>query len=233
MIQQSPSLVPVARPPAIPPLEPGDHLTRAEFERRYDAMPNLKKAELLEGVVFMASPVRWQQHARPHAIFLLWLGYYSARTPHTQVGDNGSVRLDNDNMPQPDVALLIDPARGGQSRLGADDYVEGAPELVVEVAASTASIDLNIKLRVYRRNNVKEYVVWRVQDGALDWFHLEDGEYRRLAAGADGIVRSVTFPGLWLDLAALARSDSAGVLATLDRGLADPGHAAFVAKLTA
>ena len=218
---------------SVPPLEPGDHLSRAEFERRYHAMPGLKKAELIEGVVYMASPVRWNEHARPHALVLLWLGTYSAATPFTQVGDNGSVRLDGDNMPQPDVALIIERSKGGQATLSEDGYVEGAPELVVEVAASTASIDLNVKQRVYRRNNVPEYVVWRVQDGAVDWFHLVNGEYHRLAAGDDGIIRSVVFPGLWLDLAALIRLDSGQVLNALARGLADPAHASFVAKLTA
>ena len=117
---------------------------------------------------------------------------------------------------------MIDPERGWLRR--------GAPELIVEVAAS---IDLNLKLRVYRRNNVHEYVVWRVQDGPVDWFHLENGEYRRPTLGDDGIIRSIAFPGLWLDVAALSRFDSAQVLATLERGLADPVHAAIVGKLTA
>ena len=108
----------------IPPLEPGDHLTRDEFERRYDAMPGLKKAELIEGVVYLSSPVRWDHHARPHIDVSTWLGVYAAHTPGVQVGDNGSVRLDGGNMPQPDVAMMIDPALGGQAVIGEDDYIE-------------------------------------------------------------------------------------------------------------
>ena len=118
-------------------------------------------------------------------------------------GDNATTRLDLDNELQPDAFLMIDPARGGQARISADDYVEGAPELVAEIASASASYDLHDKLKVYRRNGVKEYLVWRVQDHEVDWFTLVDGEFRRLAADGDGMVRSVTFPGLWLDVAAL------------------------------
>jgi Uma2 family endonuclease len=216
---------------ALPPLEPGDHLTRDEFERRFDAMPGLKKAELIEGVVYMASPVRLSRHGRPHIHVSTWLGTYEALTPGVIVGDNVSVRLDGDNMPQPDVAMIIEPARGGQAIVSDDDYIEGAPELVVEVAASTASIDLNTKLRVYRRSNVREYIVWRVLDRAIDWFILREGRYDRLPTDLDGICRSEALPGLWLDPAALVGSDLARMLDILRRGVATPEHAAFLARL--
>lgn len=214
-----------------PPLEPGDHLTREEFERRYAAMPEVKKAELIEGVVFMASAVRWKNHAGPHAKIITWLGVYEGSTPGTAVGDNGSVRLDLNNEPQPDATMIIDPKRGGQARISADDYIEGAPELVVEVAASSVSIDMNMKLRAYRRNNVREYVVWRVLDSAIDWFVLKQGRYDPLPLGSDGIYRSEVFPGLWLAAQAMLRADLASVLQTLQMGLATPEHGAFVARL--
>ena len=141
------------------PLENGDRLTRGEFERRYAARPDLKKAELIEGVVYMPSPVRASSHAEPHAVILWWLGTYSASTPGVQVADNATVRLDLDNEPQPDALVRIDEEAGGRSRISTDDYVEGAPELIVEIAASSAALDLHDKLRAYRRNGVQEYVV--------------------------------------------------------------------------
>ena len=128
-----------------PPLENGDRLTRAEFERRYEAMPRKSKAELIEGVVYMPSPVGLRRHGEPHGLVIGWLAYYKARTPGLILGDNSTVRMDLDNEPQPDVLLLIDPDRGGQARISADDYVEGAPELVAEIASSSASYDLNAK----------------------------------------------------------------------------------------
>src|SRR5438270_3136150 len=143
---------PRIREARIPPLEPGDHLTRDEFERRYEAMPHVKKAELIEGVVHIPSPVRWDYHAEPHAKLIAWLVNYESATPGVRTGDNGSVRLDLENEPQPDAILLIEQSAGGQSKLSSDHYLEGAPELVAEVSASTASIDLNEKFRVYRRN---------------------------------------------------------------------------------
>jgi Uma2 family endonuclease len=125
------------------PLESGDRLNRYEFERRYVAMPHVKKAELIEGIVYMASPLRFKGHGQPHFHLIVWLGNYKVSTPGVESGDNVTVRLDLDNEPQPDVVLLIEESRGGQARISDDDYIEGAPELVAEVAASSASNDLH------------------------------------------------------------------------------------------
>jgi hypothetical protein len=217
----------------LPPLEPGDHLTRDEFERRYEAMPYLKKAELIEGVVYMPSPTRFRHHGRPTRHLSAWLGAYEAATPGVEGGDNTTARLDLDNEPQPDALLLIDPACGGQAKISPDDYIESAPEWVGEVSASSVSIDLHTKLGVYRRNGVCEYLVWRVLDQAVDWFVLRAGQYERLISDEAGILRSEIFPGLWLDAAALVRRDLARVLAVLQQGIASPEHAAFVARLNA
>ena len=134
----------------VPSLEPGDRLTRDEFERRYQAMPELKKAELIEGVVYMPSPVRVRRHGRPHARIITWLGHYEAKTPGVEVADNTTARLDLDNEPQPDAMLYIAPECGGQVRIGPEDYIEAAPELVVEVASSSASYDRHTKLHDHR-----------------------------------------------------------------------------------
>ncbi len=221
-----------APPPTTPhPLESGDRLSRAEFERRYEAMPQLKKAELVEGVVYVGSPVRHQIHSRPNAIIVAWLATYAAHTPGTEPITNGTVRLDADNEVQPDAGLRIATECGGQTTISSDDYIEGAPELVVEITASTAAYDSHDKLRVYRRNGVQEYIVWRTLDNALDWYRLVDGEYRLVAADEAGIVRSEIFPGLWLDGHALLDGDLARVLATLQTGLQSAEHARFVEGL--
>ena len=216
---------------APPALEPGDHLSRDEFERRYDAMPWLKKAELIEGIVYMPPAVRLTYHAQPHGIILTWMGVYWGSTPGLFFGDNASVRLDEANMPQPDAVMIIKPDLGGQAIVSEDNYIEGGPELVVEISASTASFDLHTKLQVYRRHNVREYLVWRVLDRAIDWFVLREGEYVRLTVGDDGTCRSEVFPGLWLDPAALVKEDVNRVLEVLRQGIDSPEHAAFVARL--
>jgi Uma2 family endonuclease len=216
---------------AVPSLENGDRLTRAEFERRYDAMPQLKKAELIEGEVYMSSPVRHSQHSKPHLFITAWLGVYLAGTPGVEGGDNGSIRLDLDNEPQPDAYLLIDSRHGGQARIGENDYVEGAPELIVEISSSSVSYDLGKKLHVYRRNGVREYIVWRVQDRQIDWFALREGQYERMSQGAESLLRSEVFPGLWLDESALLNGDLATVLARAREGLISAEHAAFTARL--
>lgn len=218
-------------PEEIPSLKTGDHLSRDEFERRYNAMPEGIKAELIEGVVYMAPPaLPWDYHGSPHADLMGWLGGYRAGTPGVRVGDNSSIRLDLDNEPQPDAAMVIEPALGGQARFSDDGFLEGAPELIGEVSATTVSIDMNSKLQVYRRNAVREYLVWRVRERAIDWFSLKNGQFEPLLQSG-GIVRSQVFPGLWLDPAALINDDPATVLQRLEAGLASPEHAEFVASL--
>ncbi|WP_460193390.1 Uma2 family endonuclease [Thermosynechococcus sp. FA-CM-4201] len=214
---------------SLPPLENGDRLTRAEFERRYTAMPHLKKAELIEGIVYVASPVR-VSHSQPHAEIMAWLGFYKAVTPGVLVYDNPTVRLDGDNEPQPDAVLRLE--NGGNSRISEDGYIEGAPELVVEIAASSAAYDLHDKLRVYRRNGVQEYLVWCTYDRQIHWFSLEAEDYQPLTADAEGIIRSRQFPGLWLAPEALLAHDLGTVLRVLQQGIATPDHQAFVQILT-
>jgi len=217
----------------IPPLENGDRLTRREFERRYEAMPRVNKAELIEGVVRMPSPIHVAGHGRPHGQIMGWLVAYSAATPGVDLADNTTVRLDVDNEVQPDALLRLEPEAGGHSRISADDYVEGAPELIVEVASSSAAYDLHDKLHVYRRNGVQEYAVWQVLDERLDWFRLDEGRYVPVEPGPDGVIRSQVFPGLCLAVESLLDGDLAGVLAELQKGLAAPEHVAFVERLRA
>ncbi len=211
----------------IPPLENGDKLTRKEFERRYHAMPNLKKAELIEGVIYVASPLRIKSHGEPHAYIMAWLGVYKAATPGVGLADNAIVLIDADNEPQPDALLRIE--IGGQSRINQDDYLEGAPELIVEIAASSASYDLHEKLKIYRRNQVQEYLVWRVYDHQFDWFRLKEGQYILLEPNTDEIICSQVFPGLWLAKSALLAGDLVKVLSVLQQGLSTPEHRSFIA----
>lgn len=216
---------------AIPPLENGDRLSREEFERRYHAMPNLKKAELIGGEVYIPSPVRQRGHGRQHSHLNYWLTHYEGNTPGVEIGDNSTVRLGPDDEPQPDCLLFIQPEHGGRVQIGEDGYIEGAPDFVGEVAASSVSYDLGKKLQAYAAHDVREYVVWRVHDRTIDWFVNRGGRFERIAPQADGTLRSAAFPGLWLDPAAMIRGDVNAVLALVQQGLDSPEHAAFVAQL--
>lgn len=217
----------------LPPLENGDRLTSREFERRYNAMPELKKAELIEGIVHKASPLRFQPHAQPHGRLITWLGVYQAATPQVQMGIEPTLRLDRDNEPQPDGVLLINPESGGNSTLSEDGYLEGAPELLVEIAASSAAIDLGDKKRAYRRNSVQEYIVWQVFEQKIDWFSFNDGDYISLLPDSEGLICSQVFPGLWLDAPAMLQGNLQRVLLSLQSGINSPEHQAFVQQLIA
>lgn len=216
-------------PATPPPLRAGDRLTRDEFERRYHAMPSVKKAELIEGVVYMPPPVSNEFHGAPHAKLITWLGVYEANTPGVEVSDNATVRLDWDNEPQPDALLRILPKSGGQSRNEAT-YIADGPEWVGEVAASSVSYDLHDKKEAYRRNGVREYFVWRVEDAKIDWFVLRGGSYELLKPDDDGIYHSEVFPGLWLEADALVAGNMRRVLNVLSHGTSSAEHSQFVAS---
>ncbi len=219
------------------PLENGDRLTRIQFECRYTAMPKLKKAELIEGIVYIGSPVRLRSHGKPHAAIMALLSDYWIATPGVELSDNSTVRLDLDNEPQPDALLRIE--LGGRSLVTDDDYVEGAPELIVEIAASSAAYDLHDKKQAYRRNGVQEYIVWQVFENKLDWFSLQSSEHVPLKPDDNGIVRSLVFPGLWLAVPSLLAGEMvkakpcvrARAIALLQLGLNSPEHAQFIELL--
>jgi len=198
--------------------------------RRYEAMPHLHDAELIEGRVIVSSPIRAEHHGDPHFKVNGLLAMYDFATAGVTGSDNSTTELDPDNLPQPDLSLRIEAGLGGGTRM-VDGYIVGPPEFVFEVAGSSASIDLHDKLRVYRRNKVPEYVVWRTYDGEIDAFRLAGSVYAPEPLNADPVFRSRVLPGLWIDTAAMAAWDWPRALATLQAGLQSPEHAAFVQEL--
>lgn len=223
--------VKTASPKTIPPLQPGDRLSRDEFERRYFRLSHVKKAELIEGEVYMPSPVSFDYHGKQDGDMGWFLKHYSKFTRGTSFGNNTTIRLDMDNEPQPDHILFIHPTAGGRVQIVKDGFIEGSPELVSEISGTTASIDLGKKLEVYRRNGVNEYLVWRVFDEEIDLYALHQGVWKSVIPQS-GILKSMTFPGLWLNVSAMLDDDSAALIATLNQGLASPEHAEFVARLS-
>ena len=213
----------------VPNLEAGDHLTQPTFHERYLAMPDGFRAELIGGMVIVPSPLS-PQHGACHALVMGWLTTYWIATPGTQARDNATAILGQASEPQPDAALIIEPAFGGQTGISNDGYATGPPELIVEVASSSAAIDLHAKRRDYEQAGVLEYVVVVLRQHVVRWFVLQDGVYQDVVA-ADGIFTSVVFPGLWLHADALLDLNGRQVMDTLHQGLATPEHAAFVQRL--
>lgn len=217
----------------VPPLVGGERLTREEFYRRWEAMPELKHAERIDGVVSMQQSVRDAQHGQPHAQIVGLLWYYAINSPGTSASDNSTIQVGLENDLQPDVSLRIQPEHGGQSRTTSKGYIEGAPEFAVEVAASSKHVDLGRKLRAYEQAGVLEYAVWTVIEKEVKWFRRVGDAYVPLPPDEEGVVRSEVFPGLWLDTRPLVDGDMETVLSTLQDGLATPEHAAFVECLAA
>jgi Uma2 family endonuclease len=218
--------------PIIPPLENGDRLTREEFHRRYEAMPENVKAELIKGIVYMASPVRVNKHGKPHAAMMSILGIYQMSTKGVDLFDNVTYIVSDYYEPQPDTVLRINENNGGKSWINDDDYLEGSPELIVEISSSTASYDLHDKLEIYEKKGVQEYIVWRVLDGQIDWFCLEKGKYQRLAPNKQGIIESKVFAGLRLNVKAILEDNLQKVLSDLQKGLQSKKHQDFAAQLS-
>ena len=221
-----------ARPgakPRIPRLRNGQRLTRTEFMRRWEAMPELKHAERIEGKVSIMTPPISLDHSDPHS-FLIWcLMTYRMATPGVRSLNESTVHIDGDNDLQPDTGLFIDPDNGGQTRY-AGGYLEGAPEFVVEIAESTVRKDLGTKFEIYRRAGVLGYLVWQTKKKTIICFVNREGQFERVEP-VDGVFKSSCFPGLWIDVSALLASDLDKVQTTLAGGLADPSHAKFKRKL--
>jgi Uma2 family endonuclease len=207
----------------------GDHLTVPEFERRYEAMPHECKAELIEGIVVMAPPVS-SDHGESHIGLGYLLRFYALHTEGVAAGVCASFRVDGMNEYQPDIFLRINDPAKGRSKIGAGHLLDGAPELVAEIAVSSAGYDLHEKKQVYERCGAPEYLVWQVREEQFHWFVLEKGAYTKLQAEA-GVLKSRIFPGLWIDAQALLTGDDFKALRVLERGLKSAGHKTFVKNL--
>lgn len=215
----------------IPPLENGDHLTREEFHRRYEAMSENVKAELIGGIVYMASPVRVKNYGEPHSLIMSCFGFYFLSTKGVKLLDNTTFIVNDNYEPQPNTVLRLGEEYGGKSWVNEQDYLEGAPELIVEIAASTVSYDLYEKLEIYERKGVQEYIVWRVLDRQIDWFGLENGKYQKLEPNRQGIIESKVFAGLRLNIKAMLTDDLQMVLRDLQKGLQSKKYKEFVGRL--
>ncbi|MBI5386615.1 MAG: Uma2 family endonuclease [Verrucomicrobia bacterium] len=214
------------------PLRNGEHLSRCEFERRWDATPELKRAELIEGIVFMPPPIS-DLHSSSHSLLFRYLDRYAEATPGVSARVATSVRLDNRNEYQPDCLLRIARPHIGKSWISTDNYIEGAPELLAEVAVTSKDYDAHEKRRVYERIGAQEFLLWQVMDARFDWWTLQDSAYVPLKPRADGVYCSAVFPGLWLDLRALLAADKRKVEAVLKKGIASQEHREFVKRLAA
>ena len=214
----------------VPPLRMGDKLTREEFLRRWEADPKIKLAELIEGVVYMPSPVS-AEHGRMERWLSGWLALYQAGTLGTD-GQNNTTSFMLEDTPQPDLNLRLLPEYGGGSWVE-EKYLHGVPELVAEVCAASASYDLHQKYDLYQSAGIPEYLAVVVFEQEIRWHELVDGRYRTFPPDADGLYRSRIFPGLWLDGQALLAGDLRRVLERLQEGVDSAEHQQFIAHLAA
>lgn len=218
----------VSKPSEILELHNGDRMTREEFHRIYEQMPEDFRAELIGGIVYVNSPLGLR-HGINHSPLGSVFFAYESRTPGTESGDNTTILLGDGGEPQPDLFLRILPEYGGQSRTTHDDYIDGAPELVAEIAHSSRAIDLHAKYDDYARCGVREYLVLSLREPKLYWFDLQNDQERQ--PDADQIIRVRSFPGLWINVPALHARDHAGLMQALEQGLQTPEHQAFIGKL--
>ena len=210
-------------------LQNGQRLDRAEFHERYAAMPSGTRAELIEGIVRMPSPLS-NDHGEANFPLVVWIDHYLEKTPGLRGAINASTLLDDRAEPQPDVLVRIPAESGGSSRLE-NGFIVGPPELVVEIARASRATDLGSKKTDYERAGVAEYLVVELEPDRIHWFALRQGRFQVIAPGADGISRSEIFPGLWLDADALFHNDRARLRAVVDQGVATAEHARFEARL--
>jgi Uma2 family endonuclease len=217
-------------PPGDAPLVAGQRLTQAEFHRRYELCPPGQKWELVGGIVYMTSPLRYP-HGRCDQVLSYVLGVYENATPGVEVTGNTTTILGEESEPQPDLLVRIVEECGGQSRINERSYLEGAPELVAEISHSSRVLDLKHKRRDYQRSGVVEYLVVDIEDEELYWFHFPSGQ--EIRPNRRGVLQSRVLPGLWIHAEALLALDSPRIQAVAEKGLASRAHAAFVKRLQA
>jgi Uma2 family endonuclease len=207
----------------------GDVLSREEFLRRWEAMPQLKKAELIRKVVYLPSPVSSDHgHAESDLGGLLFV--YKAATPGCQTCNNTTWLMLEDESPQPYTALYVLPECGGRTR-AEGNFLAGAPEFLSEVCVTSAAFDLHQKLEVYQEAGVQEYLAVLLHEQEVRLHRLSRRRFRVVARPATGVYQSSAFPGLWIDGDALLARDYGRLTRVLNEGLASPEHAAFVRKL--
>jgi hypothetical protein len=209
----------------------GQRLDQSAFHDLYESMPPGTRAELIDGVVYMPSPIG-MQHGGALVPVIVWLAYFAEHTPGVQVMDNVTTIVGRRSELQPDAMLRILPECGGRTS-NKRGFVRGAPELVFEVARASRYVDLGPKLVVYQQAGVLDYIVHAMNPDEILWFSREQKTLVPQTIGSDGLYRSTTFPGLWLDPQALVAMNYQRLRAVLDLGCATPEHAAFVAKLAA
>ena len=215
----------------LPPLQNGDRLDAKEFCRRWDGTPGLKRAELIGGQVYMNPPVS-ESHGGPHWDLSFWIGHYVVATEGLKATSDTSVQFGPQDMPQPDVVVRIKEQYGGKSHL-VDGMLHGVPEFLIEVAASSAAYDLYVKKQLYAAQGVQEYLVHAVHERKFVWFSLESGAYSELLPAKNGVIRSLVFPGLWLDTKAMLANNWPKILETLRHGMATEEYREFAVKLKA
>ena len=230
-----PSVHHVTKPPAaparfVPPFENGDCMDQKAFHALYEKTPHGFKAELIGGVVHMASPVS-KPHGRTHRRLCRWLDGYVDETPGVEGYDNTTNIQGEKSEPQPDLTLIVEPEYGGLTGEDSKGCIVGPAELVIEIAHSSVSIDRHAKFRDYERVGVREYMIVITKSERIEWYGRGKKGFESISPEGDGTVRSRVFPGLWLDPAGIFARSSKRLLAVLNEGLATEELAKFAAKL--
>ena len=213
-----------------PLLDSGYHLSSEEFHDRYTQMPENVRAELIEGIVYVASPI-YMPHSGQHLFLATLCGAYEFETPGILGAIAGSVRLDGSNEYQPDLHLRIAPECGGRTSNPDQKLVLGGPEFVVEISNTTLGMDLHEKFEVYQRDGVLEYLVWELKEEVIELFSLQEGSFQKIKPDVKGVLKSATMPGLWFNVPAILAGDKRAALRTLREGLKSPEHTKFVKRL--
>src|SRR5262245_61895258 len=224
------STVDQPRKAMLPSLIAGQRLEQPTFHERYAAMPPETRAELVGGVVYMPSPLRYDYGVNDINVSY-WLGHYKRFTRELRSANNATVKLDKSGEAQPDSMMWIPTELGGHVTIDEGGYIKGAPELIVEIARSSRAFDMGAKKADYERAGVLEYLVVALGPDQIHWFIRRDDRFESLDPGPDGVYRSEVFPGLWLDPQALYAENLDRLIGVLDQGLATPEHLAFAGRL--
>ena len=168
----------------------------ATVEDFYALVPDRQKADLLDGVIYVASPDTYHGDQYTNFLARLLAGFCEARDLGKVFGSRFAFRLSPHRCPEPDVAVVL----ASRLHLVDDHGMTGGPDVAVEVVSrDSRTRDYRDKRRIYEESGVSEYWLVDPIKGRADFLVLEAGKYQSAVLDDGSIFRSRVLPGFFLD----------------------------------
>ena len=170
---------------------------RITFEEYLDSLTEESKGDLFDGLLYMQTPPSDAHEEIFGFLFDILRNYVLEKNLGVVRGSRTAIRFAEEHGTQPDIVFISNARR----HLIYPYYIDGAPEVVVEILSpSTRKLDRGKKMALYAENGVLEY--WQVdpEDQTAKFLRNNDGVWAPMPVGGDGIFHSEAISGFWLNV---------------------------------